>query len=110
MGVAGGIRKQATVVRRWLEVKFVENEGEQVVPVARAAAKIIKSFVQEPVLVLCVTGISCRQTNGHLLIVQEGGLAESVLSVRLLEDTTVTNCFGGKQAKGAVLEDGSVAV
>jgi hypothetical protein len=103
-------REEAGVMNGGLETHALENGGELVVPMVRAAAKAVKSFIQQPILILAVSWVADWGADGHPLVIREGGLTESVFAVALLENAAVASGHGGEKAKAGVLENRRVAL
>ena len=78
---------------RRLEVHFLEDGGNHVVPMFWRAAEAVESFIKEPELVFVVSRIAYWRTNDHSLVVREFSIAEGVFAVALLENTFIANSF-----------------
>jgi hypothetical protein len=54
--------------------------------------------------------ITMRRTHNGGLIIGKSSLTEGILTVTLLEDSFLANCFGCQKTKGRVLEDRSITI
>ncbi len=90
-------------------MKIFKDSPEFVVPVVRAASQTIERLVQKPVFVFVVSRVANGRTDCHPLVFREGGLTESILSVALLKDPFVANCFRNEKTKGSIFENWSVS-
>ena len=70
--------------------------GDHIVPMFGATANAVHSLLEQPVFILFVGRISSGRPNNCGLVIWEGIITESILTIALPKDAFVAVCLGGK--------------
>ena len=103
-------QEEAGIVKGGCEVHVAEDTRDHVIPVSQAPAKSLQGTFQQLIVIIDVVRIAHGGADHHLLVFWERCLTEGVVTIILLENVSVLNCFDREETKGAVLEYGSVAL
>jgi hypothetical protein len=92
------------------QTNVTQGRSESVVPVTWAAPKAIEQFIQEPILICIINGVSNWGAHCNPLVIREDSLTKGVPAVSLLENVLVGTRLRGEEAKRGVLENRRVLV